>query len=575
MLLHRKFILFLALASGLPSLAHARLDISGVDGELERNVRAFVSLDDEPCDAEDWLIRRRYRALEKQARESLEPFGYYQPSISTQLTTGGNCWQATLEIDPGEPVRYRTVDIVISGEAATDASFSSLPRREALQPGQVLRHADYDALKRQLQTLAADRGYLEASFSESRLDVWPAEGAADVKLHFISGPRYNFGEIRIEQSFLDPAIARGYIDLEPGTPYDSAELARAHQDLSESAYFGTVDIAPELDQAAAGRVPIRVSLQPGIRIEYTVGVGASTDTGARFRAGFRNNRLNSSGHRIISDLNVSSVIQGLTAEYRIPRHDPRREWFSIAGAVSKESTDTFDTDAQRLGVRWSKAMSEKWLRTLSLDISNESFEIGTDVETSRLVVPGVGFDQKIADRDVFPTRGRRLGVELRGTDEVLGSTTSYLQATLRARWIRSIGSKTRVLMRLNAGATSSRDFSLLPPSVRFFAGGDESVRGYDYESLGPQDADGNVIGGTNLLVASVEYERLLKGNFYGAAFVDSGNAFDNTDFNPETGVGVGLKWRSPLGLIRVYLGYPVTADEDKSVKFHLRLGADL
>ena len=137
------------------------------------------------------------------------------------------------------------------------------------------------------------------------------------------------------------------------------------------------------------------------------------------------------------------------------------------------------------------------------------------------------------------------------------------------------GLPNRLLLRANAGATASRDFSLLPPSVRFFAGGDESVRGYDYESLGPKDAEGNVIGGTNLLVASVEFERHLKGNFYGAVFVDAGNAFDNTDFDPETGIGFGVKWRSPIGLVRLYLGYPVTADDDRKVRFHLRLGADL
>ena len=574
MSLHSKVFLVFALASGLPSLAEAKLDISGVDGELERNVRAFVSLDDEPCDAEEWLVRRRYRALEKQAREALEPFGYYSPTVTTRLTTSGDCWQASLEIDPGNPVRYRSIDIVISGEAATDPTFAELPQRDALQTGQVLRHADYDALKRRLQTLAADRGYLEADFVESQLDVWPDESAVDVRLIFESGPRYNFGEIQIEQSFLDPEVARGYIDLEPGTPYDSAELARAQRDLAESAYFGAVDIAPDLSRAANGRVPIRIVLGRGTRIEYTVGVGASTDTGARFRLGFRNNRLNSRGHRIIADANVSSVIQGVTAEYRIPRRDPRREWFSIAGAVSKEATDTFDTDVQRLGLRWTKMMGETWLRTLLLDFSNESFVIGDEVETSRFVVPGIVFDQKVADRDIFPSRGRRLTAEIRGTDEALGSTTSYAQAMVWARWVRSFGDKNRLLLRANAGATASRDFGLLPPSVRFFAGGDESVRGYDYESLGPKDADGNVVGGANLLVASVEYERHLRGNFYGAVFVDAGNAFDKSDFEPETGVGIGVKWRSPIGLVRVYLGYPVTA-EDRKVRFHLRLGADL
>lgn len=574
MSLPHKSLLALGLMAGPLSPAHAELEVIGLDEDLERNVRAFVSLAEEPCDAEEWLVRRRFRGLDKQAREALEPLGYYRPLITTALTTGGGCWKATLTIDPGEPVRYRTVDIVIAGAAADDDAFEGLPRRKALQPGATLRHADYDGLKRRLQTLAADRGYIEAGFLDSRLEIWPDDGTADVRLHFDSGPRYRLGEVRIEQSFIDPDIARGYIDLQPGSMYDSQELARAQRDLSESAYFGGVSVTPILDEAADGQVPIRIALQPGTRIEYTVGVGASTDTGARFRAGFRNNRLNTRGHRFISDMNVSEVIQGLTAEYRIPRGDPRREWFSIASAISSEETDTSQTEAQRIGMRWTRAMSKKWLRTLAVDFTNESFEVGDDIETSRFIVPGITFDQKIADRDIFPSRGRRLGVELRGTDEALGSTTSYVQATVWARWIRSVGDRNRVLLRLNAGATDSSDFSLLPPSVRFFAGGDESVRGYDYESLGPRDEAGNVVGGANLLVASAEYERHLTGNFYGAAFVDAGNAFDHSDVDPQTGIGIGLKWRSPLGPVRVYLGYPVSADERK-VRFHLRLGADL
>jgi len=571
---HYKYLLATGVAALLPSFACAELVVSGVDDELERNIRAFASLDDEPCDAEDWLVRRRFRALEKQAREALEPFGFYRPVITSRLATGDSCWTATLTIDPGDPVRYRAVDIRLSGDAAGDDAFAKLPQLDALRPGQVLRHTDYEQLKRQLQSLAADRGYLEADFDESRLDVFPAESVADVTLHFTSGPRYRFGEIRIEQSFVAPEIPRGYVDLEPGSFYDSAELARAHKDLSESAYFGAVDIHPVLDEAADGSVPIQIDLQPGIRIEYTVGVGASTDTGLRFRAGYRNNRLNARGHRIIADLNVANVIQGITAEYRIPRHDPRREWFSVAGALSNEETDTYDNEVQRIGVRWTRSMREKWLRTLSMDVTNESFDIGGEVTTTRMVVPGITFDEKIADRDIFPLRGRRLGVEVRGTDEVLTSTTSYAQVTMWARLIRSFGNGNRVLLRLNAGATASKDFSRLPPSVRFFAGGDESVRGFDLDSLGPVDADGNVVGGDNLLVASIEYERHIAGNFFGALFVDSGNAFNGTDFNPETGAGLGIKWRSPLGLVRLYAGYPISAS-DGGVRIHFRLGADL
>jgi translocation and assembly module TamA len=571
-----KWILALPAIIGwlLAAPAAAELVVSGVDATLERNIRAFIALDDEPCDAEDWLIRRRSRTLQAETHKALEPFGFYDATVTTHLSFGEDCWQATLTIDPGDPVRYRNVDVRISGAAANDPAFAELPGRDALRPGNVLRHADYDALKRRLQTLAADRGYVDAEFEASRLDVWPQDGAADLTLQFASGPRYNFGEIRIDQSFVNPEIVRGFVDLEPGTPYDAAALTETHRDLSQSLYFGSVAVTPEVDSAANGEIPVRISVQPGTRIEYTVGVGYSTDMGMRFRAGYRNNRINTRGHRFIADANLAQSVQGVSAEYRIPLRDPRSEWFSITGAAYMEDVDTFENDALRLGARWTRIMGADWLRTVSLDFSNESFVVGEDIDTTRLVVPGISFDRKVADRDLFPRRGYRLGVQLRGTDEAIGSSTSYLQLVARARWIRSVGDDNRVLMRLNVGATASKDFNRLPPSVRFFAGGDESIRGYDFDSLGPRDADGNVIGGTNLLIGSIEYEHHVRGNFYGAVFADVGNAFDGFDFKPETGVGVGVKWRSPVGLVRLYLGYPLSADERK-IRVHLRLGADL
>ncbi|MEL7184991.1 MAG: autotransporter assembly complex family protein [Pseudomonadota bacterium] len=558
----------------LPAIGTAELVISGVDRDLERNIRAFVSLEGEDCDAEDWLVRRRFRKIESETRKALEPFGFYRPQISPTLSFGESCWQATLEVTPGEPVRYRDVHVQIQGEADSDTAFANLKKPASLEPGAVLHHADYDRVKRSLQVRAADRGYVEARFLENRIDIWPEELAADIALHFDSGPRYRIGAIEYNQSFLEPAIVAGYVDLQRGEYFNSAELAAAHRALAESAYFGSIDVIADRDNATNGEIPIRIELQPGTRIEYTVGVGASTDTSARFRAGFRNNRINTRGHRFIADLAASPVVQSVTTEYRIPLSDPRREWFSFTGALSNEEVDTFDNEAQRVGIRWTKSMGERWLRTLSLDASNESFIVGQDVNTTRFVVPGISFDQKFADRDVFPSKGRRLGAELRGTSEALGSTANYFQASVWMRWIRSFGSGNRVLARLNAGATSSPDFEELPPSVRFFAGGDESVRGYDYNSLGPKDVDGNVVGGSYLLVASLEYERHLRGDFYGAVFVDAGNAFDDADFDTEVGAGLGIKWRSPLGPIRLYLGYPVTAD-DQSVRIHLRLGADL
>jgi len=564
----------LLLLSLMPVAGLAELSVTGVDGDLEKNIRAYVSLASEPCDAEPWRIRRRYRALQAEVNKSLEPFGYYNARIETALENSEDCWHASLNVDPGEPVKLRTIEIDIDGAAALDPAFGDLLQPVSLQPGEILRHAHYERYKRALQVRAGERGYVEAVFTDSRLDVWPEEGAADITIRFESGPRYLFGEIRQEQSFLETRLVDGMLELQPGTPYDGREIARAYRDLSNSNYFARIDVVPEVDSAKDGQIPIRISLYPADRIEYTIGVGASTDTGPRFRAGHRNNRINTAGHRIISDVGISPDVQAITSEYRIPLRDPRTEWFSLAGALSNEEVDTFDNETQRFGLRWTKAINKSWLRTLSLDFTNESFIVGNDKDTSRSLVPAIAFDHKRSDRDLFPSSGRRLGAELRGTGAVLGSDTSYLQSSAWARWISSFGSENRILTRLNVGVTTAGDFAGLPPSVRFFAGGDESVRGFDYNSLGPKDVDGNVIGGSNLLTVSIEYERHLTGNFYGAFFVDAGNAFDDADVDPAVGTGFGIKWRSPLGPLRFYLGFPLNQDES-GVRVHLRLGADL
>jgi translocation and assembly module TamA len=508
----------------LASLARGELQIKGVSDEVSRNVRSYVALASEPCDAEAWLVRRRFRAVETETRTALEPFGYYDPVIETSLEQNDECWQAQLNIDPGAPVLLRNVDISLTTPPEEPADFADITSTTTLVPGAQLRHSDYETLKESLQVRAAERGYVEAAFSKSSIEVWPEEHAADISLQYDSGPRYSFGPIRQEQELLEPGLIDAFLEFETGMPYDSRLLNKAYNDLSLSGYFGRIELLPEYERAEDKQIPVRMMLEPADRIEYTVGVGFSTDTGPRVRAGYHNRRVNRRGHRFKSDVGVSSVIQGITAEYRKPLADPRSEWLSYTAALSNEDTDTFDSDTARVGVRRSKRLGRNWMRTLSLDLSYDRFDVSDESTRTRLVLPAIAFDHKRADRDILPTRGRRLGIELRGTSESVGSDTSFVQAIIGGRIVRSVSREGRLLARATVGFTAKSEFDELPPSVRFFAGGDESVRGFGYDTLGPKDELGNVIGGSNLLVASVEYEHRLRGNFYGAVFVDAGNA---------------------------------------------------
>jgi translocation and assembly module TamA len=556
------------------SQPRAELRVDGVSDELARNVVSYVSLASETCDAEPWLIRRRYRAIASEVRSALEPFGYYDAVVETTLEQDERCWLATINIDAGQPVLLRNVDVSLSTAPGDEQNFVDIVSSTALVPGAQLRHSDYESLKESLQIRAAERGYVDANFLQHKIEVWPAERVADVTLNFESGPRYSFGEITQEQDFLDASVIDAYLDFKTGMPYDNRLVTKAYSDLSVSGYFGRIEVLPDYELAKDGQIPVRVLLEPADRIEYTVGLGFSTDTGPRARAGYYNRRVNKHGNRFKTDISLSPVIQGIAAEYRKPLTDPRSEWLSYSSALTSEETDTFNNDTARVGVRRTKKVRTNWIRTLSLDLSYDEFDVGLESSSSRLVLPGIAYDHKRADRDVFPTRGRRLTFELRGTGQFLGSDTSFLQATTSLRLVRSISDESRLLARATLGFTAKSELFELPPSVRFFAGGDESVRGFGYNTLGPEDELGNVVGGSHLLVASVEYERHMRGNFYGAVFVDAGNAFDGFDVDPAIGAGVGLKWQSPVGPLRFYLAHPLNK-ADRTVRLHIRLGADL
>jgi translocation and assembly module TamA len=569
------FLLALSLTvTGFAPRLNAEVDIQGVDGPLAENIRAFVELAGEPCNAERWRVRRRFITADTQISRALEAYGYYAAKLDKTLTWSDECWLAEFRIDAGVPVKLRSLAWTVGGAAQTDAAFAAVSHPDSLVAGRTFRHGEYRRAKQALQSLASDRGYFESRFESARIDIFPDEEAADVTLNFQSGPRYRFGAISIQQDFLDPEFVSRYIRLEPGTPYSSAELSSIQQDLNATGYFSTIEMRPEVQPNETHEVPVGIRLSPAKRINYGIGAGFSTDTGPRFRAEFENRRLNRRGHQLGGDLLVSKVVSEISGSYRRPLKNPDVEWLSFSAGVQFEDTDTANSDQLNIGVKRATKLARDWIRTEAVNLEFERFTVGQVQDDSRLLVPSLGFSRKRADQPINPRQGHYLGFELRGASDTLGSTTSFLQFTATGKLVRPMGTNGRLLVRASAGTTINESLVDLPPSVRFFAGGIDSVRGYGYETLGPEDAQGIVTGGSHVVTASVEYDRILRGNFLWAAFVDAGNAFDDGNLNMRVGAGIGLKWRSPIGPLRIYLAHPVNFAE-RSVRLHISIGPDL
>jgi translocation and assembly module TamA len=554
--------------------AVAEVTYSGLTPAQEANARAVMPLAAADCDSAIWRVRRLFRDADTNLRRSLEAIGYYDVNVSKVLTPGGDCWTANFDVTVGAPVKFRQVNVQIDGAAADDVDFQAQILAGRPQAGEILNHGRYNQYKSKLVGAAISRGYFDAELIRSEVLVDSKAFAADMFLNLQSGERYRFGEIKFSSGILRKSLLFGYTDIETGDAYSSAAISKLYESLNGSAYFKTVSISTEPLDRENRIVPVNVTLTPGARRVYSIGGGFATDTGPKGRLGYSNRRRNDRGHQFESKLNVSPVDSELSAAYRWPIRDPRKEWFSVGGGVKHESTDTSENDTFKLGVLRSRNLSPTWLETRYLDYTFENFKVGDQDTSSELVIFGTNWEST-KGRELSRTRnGSSVSFDIRGASDALGSDTNFAQFRSSAKWIHSYGDKTRLLVRGTLGLTVKDELSELPASVRFFAGGDRSVRGYDYESLGPVDASNVVIGGSHLITGSVEVDRLFKPHWAVAAFLDSGSAFNNTNIELSSGVGIGIRWYSPVGPVKLDLAHPLD-DPDKNFRIHISLGPDL
>jgi translocation and assembly module TamA len=553
--------------------ARPLLHITSDQPALTRNLEVMLNLKSESCNAPDGRIRLVRRNLLSQAERAARAVGYYQPVISLHTETEDGCWSITMDVKAGEPVRIGNVSISLRGEAESDPAFAELIRLSPLKTGAILRHNEYQSLRDGLLQLASERGYFDHQLQQHRLEVDPAMLTADITLALESGRRYQFGEFTLDQNVLNDRMAMRYLRFESGHPWDSGQLLASQQALLGSGYFSTVRLERGETDQETGKVPATLYLTERPQRAWMAGVGVSTDTGPRLRLGYENRYVNQHGHRWRADSQISALNRSISSSYEIPFRDPVQDRLMLSSGYQYEDNESAESEQFRLGISVISGFFSGWVLTRSLDYERENFTVADQTETSELVMPGVQLQKTRSSHPVYPQRGWKLGVGVRGTHPSISTTIAFVQTRL---WMKGIisGGPARLLARLEAGQTAVEDVTALPATVRFFAGGDNSIRGFDYQTLGPVDTDGDVIGGRSLLIGSVETDFALSRHWHPAVFVDAGNAFNDIDaVSMRVSAGAGIRWRSPLGPIRIDLARPI--DADRSWRLHLSMGPDL
>ncbi len=566
-------------AAALADAATLRVEIEGLDdARLRDNVNTFLQirrLADRP-EPDAARIAWAHAQASGEIRTALEPFGYYAPEVEASLEREGETWIARYRIRPGEPVRIAAVEVRVDGEARTDPAFAELLARDPLAPGQVLEHARYEDFKRALQGLATERGYFDAKLETAEIRVDAPAHRADIVLHLDAGARYRFGSVSFAQ---DPRILRDdvlarYNRIQPGQPYLAADLLDLQTALGDSDYFDTIAVDASPARAEHRDIPVEVALTPRKRKRYTYGLGYGTDTGVRGRAAFEDRYVNDSGHKLTTDLRLSTIKSTLSAEYKLPGEDPRNDEIALRAGEARERSTAKDSDTALIGVT-RRLQDGPWQRLLSLDYQAERFRNDEGGRTTtKLLIPGGNWTRTVTGGDPLEvSSGYRLSLGLRGAAEPLLSDLSFVQASAGLKWIVPLSAAGRLLARADLGTTFASDFERLPSSLRFYAGGDNSVRGYGYQVIGPRNAEDKVVGGKRLAVASLEYEHRVYDRWGLAAFVDAGDAFDDSP-SIKLGAGLGLRWASPVGPIRLDFAHGFDEPGDP-LRIHFTLGPDL
>lgn len=574
-------LLRLSLCALLLFMTHAaparlKVVVEGVDGPEKANILQRLAIKDAielKEDLDDARVQRLHGKAEDDIREALQPFGYYSPQIESTLSGEAPDWIARYQITPGAPVRVTHVELLLTGAGAEFPAIQAAAARPLVREGEVLKHQKYNDTKTRLIQIALSHGFLDAQFTRSQLRITPSQHSAEVLLTMDAGPRYFFGPVTVEQEGLRPELVARYLRISPGAPYDPQQVLDTQFALTDLDYFQSVEILPQRESTVDGRIPITIKTTPRPGRRYEAGAGYGTDTGARVSAGVQFRRLNRHGHKARIDTRLSEVKNVLGAEYRIPLGDLPSESLSFSASSIQEKFKDGESLKYIIGPSLNRTPGD-WQRRLYLQYEHEQSDLTGVTENSDLLVPGMSLNRDETDNPIHTRRGWGLFIDVHGAHQDALSTASFIQVLSRLRAAYPLNERVHFLGRVELGASLVDEFSDLPPSQRFYAGGDQSVRGYGYQSLGPKNEEGKVVGGRYLTVASIEANVRVWGNWGAAAFIDAGGADNDPGPQVSKGAGLGLRYRAPIGYLNFDVAHPLDGDS-QGVRFHLSVRVGL
>lgn len=550
--------------------------VSGADKALSDNIIAYLpSKRRLNCATSAERIDRFIEASQSKLQESAEAMGYFDAQFKMTSARRDGCWILNVVVTPGKPVRVKGMDIKIAGSGASTKDFQAIKQKPPYQIGEVMVHQPYEDYKDKLNQKANQLGYFDAEYKTKQLQIDPDKHEGSVVLDYNTGERYRYGEVDVKQDVLNQEVLTRHLRVRPGEYYDSEQLLKQQRLLEASGYYKEVQITPQHNAAKDKKVPVSIKAERNKRYTYTGKLGYGSDTKTRFEVKMDTHWVNDRGHKLTVEGVASKPESSLGATYKVPLWQPEHEYAALSAGWERSNSNQIKSTALKSEFSYNRRNDNDWQQTAFVSTLNETTEPEGGTKTrSQLALVGARVKKTESDDVLFPTKGWQLAAELQGTKKGALSDQTLVQTKVTGKYLKTLESKNKVIVQGTVGTTLTDDLTTTPKSLRFFAGGQNSVRGYDYQSLGTKDANGVVIGGKHILVGSAEFEKPIRDKISLAAFMDAGNAFEDwSNYDIKWGVGVGVRYQSPLGPIRADIAVP--KDDYKNFRFYFSLGPDL
>ena len=570
--------IFATLSYAADEPASVKVTIAGLSGEELQNVKTALKLPeglikDGKVDM-TWLTRFE-RQIPEKVRDALEVFGYYKPDISVaRETPEKGPYELHVNVTKGDPVYVNKVSLFIEGAGSREPELIELVDRFPLHKGDVLRQDKYEEIKGSMKNKAIALGYLDADFSTHTINITMDTLSSEINLVFQTGPQYRFGDVSFVGMPLYPTtFLKRYLDFKTGDVFSYKKIANTQFNLIGADRFKEVTVNPLKDEAKNGHVPIEIKLFPLPPKRFKLGLGYGTDTGVRGTFIYNDFNFAGSGHKFETEVRLSEVLQGFAARYILPDKKDYKSFTLLTFGLQRENLTDKTTNVISLEGEHARSLGHEQLGSFYVRMQKENSSAGDQTTNAFIVLPGVRYSSRQYDNLIRPTKGYNYSLELRGTNEALGSAASFAQFLTNAEMIVQLPGRLSFLSR-GRFCTTSIDGAAedLPISLRFFAGGSTSVRGYSYQSLGPTDQYGNVVGGNNMLVMNFELERAIGADWGVAAFYDTGNAFNSfSNMDLAQGAGVGIRYYTPIGSMNLDLARQIGVS-NPDFRIHFTIG---